>query len=89
MAAVEAMSAGTVPILNDIDTFNSFVEDEANGFIADFDRPASAAATLRRALSLDDGALARMGEKARQKAKTYAWSEVVGKIEGVYREVAK
>ncbi|MDO8669963.1 MAG: glycosyltransferase family 4 protein [Dehalococcoidia bacterium] len=86
IAAVEAMSTGTVPVLNDIDSFRTFVNHGVNGFIADFSRPELAAATLRQALSLDDAALLDMGEKARQKAANYAWPNVVGKIEKVYEE---
>lgn len=86
IAAVEAMSTGTVPVLNDIDTFRSFVSNGVNGFIADFGRPDRAAATLRQALALDDASLLEMGAKARQKAETYAWPNVVGKVEKVYEE---
>ena len=58
-----------MPILNDIDTFNSFVTSGVNGFIADFDRPDAAATTLRQALALDDATLAqiaRLHEALRQ-----------------------
>lgn len=87
IAAVEAMSTGTVPILNDIDTFRSFVDPGVNGFIADFERAGSAATVLQQAMALDDAALAAMGEKARERAKDFAWPAVVGKVEAVYAEV--
>lgn len=86
IAVVEAMSSGTVPVLNDIDSFRTFVNHGVNGFITDFGRPEVAAATLRQAMAMDDAALLDMGEKARQKAEIYAWPTVVGKIESVYEE---
>jgi alpha-1,3-mannosyltransferase len=86
LSVVEAMAAGVVPVCNDIRAFRYFIDEGKNGFITDFKDPARAAAAIAKARDLGSER-SSVTTGARDKAKMYDWSEVVGDLEAAYREV--
>jgi alpha-1,3-mannosyltransferase len=89
ISVLEAMSTGTVPVVNDIETFHSFITDGVNGFLVDFSDPVVSAKVMARALLMDDETLQRMGEQAREAARRYAWDKVVERFIEIYRNVRR
>ena len=87
ISVVEAMGAGVTSILNDIEPFRHFVQNDINGFLADFSSPASAAETLSRARALPKRKKAALGKLARQKALEYDWQATVDRFEALYMDV--
>jgi len=86
ISAVEAMAAGCIPILNDIDAFKAFVNDGRNGFLADFTNPNSAAEKIVSAMNLKGEEKARISENARSSVKKYSWKKVAAQIILIYEE---
>ena len=87
ISVLEAMSTGTVPVVNALLSFQAFIQDGSNGFLTDFARPGHAAQTLIHALQADPDDLAVCGQRARQTAARYAWENVVDRFIAVYTEV--
>jgi alpha-1,3-mannosyltransferase len=83
LSVVEAMSAGVVPVLNDIAAFRYFVREGENGFVTDYAQPERAAAVLRRAMDLGEGRGAVV-RAARASAEAYGWERAVEYVERVY-----
>lgn len=88
LSLLEAMSSGTVPIVNSIDPFNYFIRDGENGFLVDFSVPEKAFQTIDLALRLDLQKLYSMGLKAKNEAEKYSWDKTIKEFEKVYKEVA-
>lgn len=87
LVAVEAMSAGLVPVLNANDAYRLLAERHAGIALADFGRPGEAAAAIAAAWrGLREG-----GEAARAaligQAQDYSWSRVADRYLEVYGTV--
>lgn len=89
LAAVEAMAAGLVPVVNNIDAFRDLIEPEVDGFLAEYENAEATAQTWLRALSLPIERRLEMSAQARQKARRYDWSNAIDKFEGVYQDSVK
>lgn len=87
ISAVEAMSTGTVPILNRIPAFEELLGSEECGFLADFDQPEAASQTILQALRLPIPTIMAMGEKAKANASRFDWDKVINEYESVYASV--
>jgi alpha-1,3-mannosyltransferase len=87
ISVVEAMGAGVLPVLNDIEPFRHFVRDGDNGFLADFSNPELAAAVLSKARDCSKAARKRICTAAKQKALDYDWESTVSRFEFLYRDV--
>lgn len=87
ISLVEAMAAGTVPMVSRIDAFEDIVDEGRTGFLTDFSQPEAAARDLAAALELSDEQLAAMGRAARESAGRYDWPRVAGRIVEIYEEV--
>lgn len=85
LAAVEAMSAGLIPILSNIPTFARLVAAAGVGMTVDaVDVPATAAAIL--ALPLNDANVyAEWRRRAMEVAARYDWQEVAGRYAVLYQ----
>ncbi|MFC7738418.1 glycosyltransferase family 4 protein [Roseomonas sp. GCM10028921] len=84
IAAVEAMSAGLIPLLSRIDCFANFVDRSGAGALIDFEeaRPAAAAiaALARRPDVLGGG----MRAKAIKEGQRYSWAAASARYAAVY-----
>jgi glycosyltransferase involved in cell wall biosynthesis len=88
MVAVEAMSAGRPVVASAVGGLKTLVQDGRTGVLV----PPGDAAALRAGIQrlLDDpGERSRMGEAGIQRAAEFKASELVPKIEEIYREVIK
>ncbi|MFW6116412.1 MAG: glycosyltransferase family 4 protein [bacterium] len=88
ISVLEAMSAGTVPVVNPLPSFEGFIDDASNGFFTNFDHPGRAAGVLARVLQMDLETLTTIGQRAKQTAQRYAWENVVHQWLTLYGEVA-
>jgi alpha-1,3-mannosyltransferase len=88
LAVIEAMSAGCMPVVNDIPVFRRFVAEAGTGSTCDFaDTEQAGNALCRAALSLreSDG---RAYLRATAFAQRYAWSAVESRWLTLYRRLA-
>ena len=85
LTAIEAMASGLIPLLNDIESFRDFVEQEGNGFILDFSSPEKAGAGIEKALRLKASERKEMASKARLSVNRFDWPAKVKEFAAVYR----
>lgn len=86
IAVVEAMAAGVPVVASDIDGYRQVATDGVDALLV----PAGDAGALAAVIGsvLDDGELAsKLADAGRRRAASFDWSEVVGRIESVYRSV--
>jgi glycosyltransferase involved in cell wall biosynthesis len=87
MALLEAMAAGCVPVVSDVGSVSTVVEDGVNGYLVEPGNAAQVAERLRVLLSED---LAEMSEKARETIKDrFDIVDYVGKLEAIYKTLSK
>lgn len=89
LAAIEAMSAGLVPVLSDIPPFRSLVERSQIGVLVESGREDEAVASLNREYHLPHDRQRRRREQAIAFAEPYDWQHVAGCYLRVYREVER
>jgi alpha-1,3-mannosyltransferase len=87
ISVVEAMGAGVLPVLNDIEPFRHFVQPGKNGFLADFSNAESAAKTLSAARDCSKRQRAALCKAAKEKALEYDWEATVSRFESLYHTV--
>ena len=89
LAAVEAMSAGLVPILSGIPAFARLVSAAGEGLVVDADEPAAAAAAIA-ALPVGDGDVqAEARRRVIAVASRYDWQEVASRYGTVYESAIR
>jgi alpha-1,3-mannosyltransferase len=86
ISVLEAMAAGLVVIVNDIDAFRNFVVDGKNGFLVNYFDPEEASTEILEIMNKDSSSIR---ENAKKTAASYGWGEIVKKIEGVYEEAIR
>lgn len=87
ISVVEAMGAGVMPILNDIEPFRHFVTPGSNGFLADFKNPQLAAQVILQARNCSAKERKKLCAAAKSKALEYDWEATVSRFEFLYRDV--
>jgi alpha-1,3-mannosyltransferase len=88
LAVIEAMSAGCVPVVNDIPVFRRFVAQAGVGRVCSYADPQAAGTAMvevARAIADDP----RTAERASGFARRYAWPEVEGRWLALYRRLVK
>lgn len=89
ISAIEAMAAGLIPILNNIPSFNSFVENEKNGFIIDFSNIENAQKKINEICKAKNIELKKISEKARKKAMEFAWKNKINEFRKLLEKVMR
>ncbi len=84
LAAVEAMAAGRVVLLNRIKPFSDFVESGKDGFLVDFSNPERAASQIKAVMAHDLAAKREIAERARRRARDFSWSSRVLEFRKAY-----
>jgi alpha-1,3-mannosyltransferase len=84
LTTLEAMSAGVIPIANDIDAFKNVIDAGEDGMIVQFSNVDQSAAAIQYALSLSGVEIDRMRENTLKKAWSYDWSLKVDQLEQLY-----
>lgn len=86
IAAVEALSAGLVPILSNIPPFVRLLRKAGLGFCYDPDDPVAEARRIDAAASTHDG---HLREEAMQAASSYGWAAVTASYVDLYHHLAE
>lgn len=89
LVAVEAMSAGLVPVLHTNDAYNALGNRHGGIFLADFARPEEAAVAVRKAyqhLSSDPETVRNAMIDA---AATHAWASVADRYAAIYEDALR
>lgn len=87
ISVLEAMSTGTVPVVNRLASFQHFIQDGRNGFFTDFSNPDQAAQIIIRLLKCESDKIYRLGQNARNTAAGYSWDKIVAQFIDTYREL--
>lgn len=87
LVALEAMSAGLLPVLNGNAAFAALADRHSDLVITDFSEPARAADAMEQAFEhlVSDGAAIRA--KLLSDARAYSWDVVAGRYVGVYKDI--
>jgi alpha-1,3-mannosyltransferase len=85
ISVIEAMAAGCVVIVNDIESFRNFVQNGKNGFIVDYSDHKEAAGCIFKILDMKN--LAEISKNAVKTAWEYDWKKTIEKMEEVYKEI--
>ncbi|MBN6101132.1 glycosyltransferase family 4 protein [Xanthomonas sp. CFBP 8703] len=87
LAAVEAMSAGLLPVLSDIPPFARLVRESAQGVLLDPADPQRAATAVQAYAAATDATFPAQRQAAMAYAQRYDWEHVVGAYLDEYRAV--
>lgn len=87
LAALEAMAAGAVPLLNDIPTYRELIDPGTTGLLVNFSDPEAAAQALADAVRMPASRHATLAEAARRAAARFALPRIVDHHEALYDEV--
>jgi len=88
LAAVEAMSAGLLPILSGIVPFRRLVDESGMGLIVNADDPAGAAAMVAATVLADPAAYTERRRRIMESVRRYNWDSVATQYAGLYEEAA-
>ncbi len=88
ISVLELMSAGLIPVLNDIPTFNRFVTDSQNGFITEFGDKNAAAKKILGALSLPHEKKMQLSLAARESVQEFSWGKKILDYVKVYEKLS-
>jgi len=86
ISAVEALAAGIPCVLNNIDSFKQFLDNQDCGNITDFNNQQEAAAAIEKIINLNNDDYLRLSSNAKISAQRYAWKSVANKILSIYKE---
>lgn len=87
LVAIEAMSAGLIPVLQPNDAYASLAAKHASIRLADFEQPIEAAAVVNRAFDDIDRNFSEEQRAVIEAASEYAWSNVAGKYTALYEQI--
>lgn len=87
ISVAEAMAAGSIPILNDIEAFRALIDDGKSGFIVDFSNPDAAAKRITEINNLSQNKRNMVENAVKMTAKEYDWSKTADRIESIYGEL--
>jgi alpha-1,3-mannosyltransferase len=87
VAAVEALSAGLIPVLSTISPFVKLLGRAGTGIAYDPERPLAAAERLNRFASSAANNIASLRRQAMETASAYDWTVVAEKFASLYRAV--
>lgn len=85
IAAIEAMSAGLVPILSAIPPYEKLISESGTGLLVRTDQPDAAARAVRALADIDDAVFAARRLQAMRHVARYDWRHVVGRYVDEYR----
>jgi len=86
ITTIEAMAAGCIPIVNDIESFRNFIEIGKDGYITDFSDTEKTAELILMALENNPKEIRK---SAVAKAHEFEWKNKINKIIKIYENIAK
>lgn len=87
LTAIEAMSSGTIVVLNNIESFNSFLDGKNFGKIVDYNNISEAAEAIKDFLQINNSEYMKLSNDAREFASHYSWVNIEKEIFKVYLEI--
>ncbi len=87
LSLIEAMSAGLIPIVNRIPSFEQIVNSARVGYITDFSRPEVAAGDMAKCFASVKADYHRMRAMAIESSRPYSWPQVATKFQDCYEQV--
>lgn len=85
LAAIEAMSAGLVPVLSDIPPFRKLIEASGLGVLAPLDDPLAALPAVCALADVDDAGYATRRQRAIDYSARHDWRDVSQRYDAEYR----
>jgi len=87
ISAVEAMSAGCIPILSGIASFRDFLDSGKNGFEVEFHKPEKAAKELEKIMHLNRKELEEKKAHSMKFVESFNPKKIAGRILSLYSEL--
>ncbi|MBB5712151.1 alpha-1,3-mannosyltransferase [Sphingomonas xinjiangensis] len=87
LTAVEGLSAGLIPILNDIPPFQKVISNAGVGSIANMSKPSEAAQLIRDLHEDVTRSFSKMREKAIQASMPFSWESVASRFAYEYAKI--
>jgi alpha-1,3-mannosyltransferase len=84
IALLEAMSAGCVPVVQHLEAFEGFIEDQLNGLFTDFSNTETSAGAILRALQMDEGSRTAFTQCGQAVASRFTWERIASQVEDIY-----
>jgi alpha-1,3-mannosyltransferase len=88
LTAIEGLSAGLIPVLNDIPPFRRVVAQTGQGIVLNTSAPAEAASLIRAFHDPDPARHLQRREAAIRSSKSYGWSKVANRFAELYAATA-
>jgi alpha-1,3-mannosyltransferase len=87
ISVLEAMSTGTVPVVNSLKSFRQFIQNGKNGFLTDFSHPDEAAQTVTEIFHMNDERINALGRQAKAITNRYTWENTIERYINLYQDV--
>lgn len=87
ISVLEAMSTGTVPVVNPLKSFRHFIQHGQNGFLTDFSNTDESARTVTEVLRMGHEEIMNLGQQAKAKAIRYDWENAIERYSNLYHQV--
>lgn len=88
MSTIEAMSAGRIPIVNNISPLNELVSNKVNGYLINFDSGA-AVKEIYEVICSESNERNNVRRSALDRAKEFSWDEKVKSFQSLYLNLVK
>jgi alpha-1,3-mannosyltransferase len=88
ISVLEAMSTGTVPVVNPLKSFRHFIQNGQNGFFTNFSNADQAAQTVAEVLQISHEEIRTIGQQSKAKAIQYDWDNAIEDYINLYSRVA-
>ncbi|MEW6295728.1 MAG: glycosyltransferase family 4 protein [Candidatus Diapherotrites archaeon] len=85
LSVLEGMTAGLIPIVNNIGSFNYIIKNKKNGFIVDFKNPKETARKILRIIKIKNREAIK--KKAKEKASHARWENKIKQLIDIYKLV--
>jgi len=84
ISILETLAAGCPPVVNKLDTYENMVKDNYSGFYVDYEKHKQAAEKIVKLLGCD---LTDVSACSRKTSRNFDWSDIIGKIERIYKSL--
>lgn len=89
ISVIESMALKTIPIVNKLEVFGEFIEDNKSGFFVDFNNPAKAAEKILKIMQKSESELSRHRALCQKAAEKFDFEKSVLKMIKAYEKAAK
>ena len=86
ITALEAMAAGLIPILNNIESFKEFVRESQAGFVVNFSNIEKTVLKMKKASNLRESEKEKIKQNAKSYALKFGWDKKAKEYVKIYKE---